>query len=487
MQIFEQEIKDGLELRLRAESKVVLSAAIRLADAPVIELSDDFISKAFANSSYQPNAKELFYMENIVTSSAWNGNDDVTLKSELKRAYQSCIHKPVNVEHADRNIIGHTISARLVKEDYSDADMETLDDADEIGMIHLLAGDVIYKVWHDPSFENSVAKIIDEIKNNDWSVSMECTMEGFDYAMRNDSESFIVARNKETSHITKNLRLFGGSGEYQGYKVGRVMRGISFCGKGIVKQPANPYSIIFNKFSAKAKNFVYVNYDKVISTHGETFMSDELKDELKAVETENRKLSKEIAVAEVRLATSDEKLKTLTEKVEELVASNKKLTDKLTETDVVVANLTTKNTELEGKVSTLTSENDKLSKEVTTSSEKVRLQNRKNTLTASLLDKKIDKAAEIAAEFVDKHASKDDETYSDLVTLFVEAKVASKPAKSAAKKTVADAIEDGDVSEVEDETETVDSELDEFDFDTAEASMAFASSIGLTPKKKETK
>lgn len=484
MNIFEQEIKDGLELRIRAESKVILSSAIRLADAPIIELTDEFINQAFANSAYQPNAKELFYMENIVTTSAWNANDDITLKSELKRAYHTCLHKPLNVEHIDRNIIGHTVAARLVKEDYTDADMESMDDTDEIGLIHLLAGDVIYKVWHETSFENSIAKTIDEIKNDQWSVSMECTMEGFDYAMRNENESFIIERTKESAHITKNLRLFGGSGEYQGYKVGRVMRGISFCGKGIVKQPANPYSIIFNKFSAKAKNFVYVNFDKVISTHGETFMSDELKNELKEVEAENRKLSKEIAVAEVKLATNDEKLKGFAEKVTELTDSNKKLSDELSESKIAVANLTAKNVELETKVANLTSENTKLVEKVSASAKDVLIQNRKNTLTASLLDKKVEKAAEVAAAFVDKHASKDDETYADLVTLFVEAKSVVAP-KTSPKKTIADVINSGDVEEVEDETATVDSEVEEFNFDAedfATSSMAFAKSIGLKTK-----
>jgi hypothetical protein len=44
--------------------------------------------------------------------------------------------------------------------------------------------------------------------------------------------------------LTKHLRAYGGTGEYENYKVGRSLRGISFSGKGLVNKPANPRSII---------------------------------------------------------------------------------------------------------------------------------------------------------------------------------------------------------------------------------------------------
>jgi uncharacterized coiled-coil protein SlyX len=54
----------------------------------------------------------------------------------------------------------------------------------------------------------------------------------------------VVARNETSAFLTKHLRVYGGKGEYEGYKVGRLLRNISFSGKGLVNKPANPRSII---------------------------------------------------------------------------------------------------------------------------------------------------------------------------------------------------------------------------------------------------
>merc|ERR1711959_822172 len=39
---------------------------------------------------------------------------------------------------------------------------------------------------------------------------------------------------------------YGGSGKYEGYTVGRLLRNIAFSGKGLVSNPANPRSVILN-------------------------------------------------------------------------------------------------------------------------------------------------------------------------------------------------------------------------------------------------
>ena len=47
-------------------------------------------------------------------------------------------------------------------------------------------------------------------------VSMECIFRGFDYAVQApDGNKHIVARNEETAFLTRHLRSYGGTGEYQ--------------------------------------------------------------------------------------------------------------------------------------------------------------------------------------------------------------------------------------------------------------------------------
>jgi uncharacterized coiled-coil protein SlyX len=87
---------------------------------------------------------------------------------------------------------------------------------------------------------------------------MECLFAGFDYAVIDQSGgSKVIARNEESSFLTKHLRAYGGTGEYEGYKIGRSLRDISFSGKGLVSRPANPRSIILDSSRAFSINEQY--------------------------------------------------------------------------------------------------------------------------------------------------------------------------------------------------------------------------------------
>ena len=71
---------------------------------------------------------------------------------------------------------------------------------------------------------------------------------GFDYAVIGpDNKHHVIARNNETAFLTQHLRSYGGTGSYQEHQVGRLLRNITFSGKGFVDRPANPESVIFDK------------------------------------------------------------------------------------------------------------------------------------------------------------------------------------------------------------------------------------------------
>lgn len=100
-----------------------------------------------------------------------------------------------------------------------------------------------------------MAKIISEIEEDKWFVSMECLFAGFDYGVITpDGQHKTIARSEESSFLTKHLRSYGGTGEYEGHQLGRLLRSISFSGKGLVSNPANPRSVIINDTSLFKKN-----------------------------------------------------------------------------------------------------------------------------------------------------------------------------------------------------------------------------------------
>jgi hypothetical protein len=483
MHIYPQEIKDGLEAQLKASARLAISCPILLSDK-IVEVSSEFINKAFAKHNYKPAPDELFYFENILATVGWNLNDDVFDAQEMYDARLTPIHKPLNIEHMDRNIIGHTISAVAVNEDYSP--VNDFSDGDDIGEFrHIMCGDVIYKMWHDDEMEASIAKIIDEIRNGEWSVSMEAIMKGFDYALRDkDGNAMIVERNAANANMTKNLKLFGGSGEYEGYRIGRLMRKFKFSAKGIVKVPANPYSIIFNNFNSSSAKYVY-SLDDIFIFHGDNNMSDEIKalqSENKQYRDENLTLAKANATVEVKLASATEKVTALEAKLTDLTDSNKTLAADLTASKAKVVELeaeVAKQSKLakdaeEARVSAL----DKAAKAEVA----VKLQDRKTKLTSALVDKKIEDAANLAIAYVEKHADKSDDVYSELATMYA-ASLQPKPEadKPAPKTSLASLLESPTVKTVEDPAKTLEIE-DEMDSDAFEA-LATALYTNIQPRK----
>ena len=98
---------------------------------------------------------------------------------------------------------------------------------------------------------------------------MECFFKGFDYGLFNSEtgEYKVLARNEETAFLTKYLRAYGGDGKHQNYKLGRVLRNITFSGKGFVDKPANPDSVIFTK-----NDFSKISTKKPIICHKQVYI-----------------------------------------------------------------------------------------------------------------------------------------------------------------------------------------------------------------------
>ena len=207
----------------------------------------------------------MYYVQSILVSSNWNKNDDIFDKGEVWLARNTPEDKPTNLEHDEATIIGHITSNWPITEDGNLIDEDTpLQDLPS--KYHILTGSVIYRAFSNPDLKDRAEKLIAEIENGQKYVSMECLFNGFDYGLINAStgEYKVLARNDNTAYLTKHLRAYGGSGEHEGYKVGRVLRNITFSGKGFVDKPANPDSIIFTKKALNSEiqnNFEQKNED----------------------------------------------------------------------------------------------------------------------------------------------------------------------------------------------------------------------------------
>ena len=331
IKIFQAEKDLGLEHLIRSTAAIAYQSPVLLDQRPESLFTEDVTSLGTAASNFPElsiagNAdQDVYSVYSVLVTTSWNKNDDVFDKDEVWAAKQTPKYKPTNIEHDERQIVGGIIDSWAVDNKFSLID-EKDDKLDLPDHYHILVASVIYKQWQDPAYRKRAEDLIKEIEAGEKYVSMECLFHGFDYAVVDpQGKHHIIPRNDESAFLTSHLRSYGGEGSYQGHQVGRLLRNITFSGKGFVQKPANPESIIFDKgrhfdfkkAAASSKN-MFCSENGVITqveTHANTFydkqesldMSNEtaniqlteLKDALAAMKAENKELSNKLAAANV--------------------------------------------------------------------------------------------------------------------------------------------------------------------------------------------
>jgi hypothetical protein len=255
MQIYQAEIDAGLSETLSAKSSIVYASLLEKSDHEVhnTELKQNIKALAGIEDT------DLYYTQSILVTTSWNKNDDIFDSKEVWLARSTPTHKPTNLEHDEAAIVGHITSNWPINEDGEliNEDIK-IDELPE--KFHILTGSVIYTGYTEPELKDRATNLISEIESGSKYVSMECFFKGFDYGLidKSSGKFHVLPRNEETAFLTKHLRAYGGQGEHQNYKIGRVLRQITFSGKGFVNRPANPESIIFTKDS--------LHFDKQIAS-----------------------------------------------------------------------------------------------------------------------------------------------------------------------------------------------------------------------------
>jgi uncharacterized coiled-coil protein SlyX len=240
MKIYPQEILDGLSEKVQSSASVALESEI-LIDSDMAHPNKEEIEKTLAGYGFSnPDQIDLFYLNSVLVSTGWNKNDDVFDASEAWAARDTPVDKQFNYMHDESDIIGHITGSMVV-----DSNGNKIDSEEPPQQFDIITSAVLYKSWSNPELRERMSQLISEIEDGKWAVSMECLFSDFDYSVVSpDGGMKVVARNETSAFLTKHLRVYGGKGEYEGYKVGRLLRNISFSGKGLVNNPANPRSII---------------------------------------------------------------------------------------------------------------------------------------------------------------------------------------------------------------------------------------------------
>lgn len=250
---YEIEIEDGISESVKASNSIAFEMVAVESFAEEQKFTKNKDNKTIAEIAIaeNKNQEDLYYLKSVLVSTGWNKNDDVFNPEEMWIARNTPEDKPFNLEHNQDIIIGHITGCYPASEDGSPIQSDTPPEN-----YNIITSAVIYKEWENQEKKAQIENICSEIPNGSWFVSMEALFSNFDYAINDKTKTRIVARNNQTAFLTKYLKAYGGSGIYGDQKIGRVLRNIIFSGKGLVRKPANPDSVIFQT-EAQIKDLGY--------------------------------------------------------------------------------------------------------------------------------------------------------------------------------------------------------------------------------------
>lgn len=334
IKIYQAEIDDGLQEQFGVQLSITYEVPVLLASTK----SYTGKVKNIGNIVGKLDEDEFIFQfpAILATAGVWNKNDQVFDKYEVWKARYTPLNKPSNIEHQPDKVVGHTNRVFAITDEETPIvipdSVEGKPNQFIPDIYHLLTVDSFYKYNSKPyqsinkDYSDKIQKIYEQIIDGELKVSMECIFANFDYAILTaDGSQKIIERNDKSSFLTKKLKRFGGTGEYEGARIGMLMRDIVFTGKGITSNPANPSSVIFSRDSLAFASQIFVKSEDIFNNeinsayinndNGENIMKlEEAQAKITELETqlaETKKLADELASVKPALETATAEINTL--------------------------------------------------------------------------------------------------------------------------------------------------------------------------------
>jgi len=265
-------------------------------EAPIIvveRVSSGAQEKASILAFPDEKQQDLQYIRSILVSAGTNKNGAHFLPSEMLKAHNTVVNKAIDIEHEESKVIGHIYECAFLHKNGDSFDpMAIIKEYEAAGrnLDENLDTDIaVAGVIHKMRFP----EIADEISAGEWKVSMECYFRDFDIRIGNS----IISRNEAMALgydpdllVRGFVKLKAGSKELGMHHVARVLRDITFSGMGIVKNPANPHSIILETAAHKEameKNTIEVDLERIDNLRGHK-LEISSKGETQVVENEEK-------------------------------------------------------------------------------------------------------------------------------------------------------------------------------------------------------
>ena len=240
---------------------------------------------------------DLQYFLAVFLSSGGNLNYAYFLPTELFKAERTISLKAVDLEHMEREVIGHIYDKVFVDKTRSVINpkewmkKDKVVEADKLELDVLIAG-VVYS--------NRFPEVAQEIKMNKWKVSMECYFDNFDLKIGD----VIIPRSEAEPLGYANMIGKPAILKYKGEEIAtdmvyRVLRGIMFTGCGLVTNPANPPSVILEYASLEEKRKEASEQNNVVELENiESWLKSKQEEERLAIDHLNEKAEEKKEVSD---------------------------------------------------------------------------------------------------------------------------------------------------------------------------------------------
>ena len=265
-------------MTVEQENKITLYAPIEIDES----VSQQAQEKASVLAFPDEKQNDLQYIRSILVSAGTNKNGAHFMPSEMLKAHNTVVNKAIDIEHDEEKVIGHIYECAFLHKDGEQFDPnQIIADAEETGTnlddldIDIVVAGVIHKM--------RFPELADEISDGDWKVSMECYFKDFDIKIGDTiiSRQEATALGYDPNELVGNfVKITANNKELGVYSAARVLRGITFSGMGLVKNPANPHSIILETADVKEqkeKNTAVIDLQQIEELRNREIAKEETK------------------------------------------------------------------------------------------------------------------------------------------------------------------------------------------------------------------
>jgi hypothetical protein len=244
---------------------------------------------------------------NAAVVNEFNKNGDGMSTKTAIDSVQQFVHKPTNIEHDKKKIVGHIVNAGF--SDYSDSTILVNVDENEQNPFNIALGAVVYKTV-DKEFFETLRRSTDPKSKTHQTVSASWEVGFSEYKIavgsKNLKEAEIISDPKQIMEMKGMLRAFGGKGVTDdGTPVYRLIVGDVYpLGIGFTMKPAaNVKGIVSKEFEQEEEEN---NSEKSQATQLKK-ISDKISQNLKNTVNNTKIMDLESLLSEIKASLTEKK------------------------------------------------------------------------------------------------------------------------------------------------------------------------------------